>query len=263
MANTLGVTRRDLAGQVTRVVETMICAANDIGGPNGVGQVAKDLHECGYLGKVFAGLHDAWTVQSMGSGPNRKYPKVDDVVRTDYLTILARIALYDPSVFVNLMSSSGNLPEVWGWLSTEWFRHFDCMANIDRQKLSCLALTRLVELPSPMTPLVLEKLQDYFAMWTQVVGEMLSGRDDNGDNLVWLNKGEVDPGEIPEDARKKIQADNDPIHTVNTLDFIKQRLGGLVAQVGGEEAFQANWAVNIDKDVLEGFQMVSVPRVME
>ena len=121
------------------------------------------------------GLHDAWSANQT-VGPDRKYPKADDVVRTDYFTILARIAIADPSVFVTVMSSFGTLSDVWGWLSTEWFRHFDSMANIDRQKLSCLALTRLLELQPPMTPLVLEKLQDYFAMWTQVIGEMLSGK---------------------------------------------------------------------------------------
>lgn len=75
----------------------------------------------------------------------------------------------DPTVFISMIQAVAaghpNPNEIWRWLSTEWFRHFDSMANIDRQKLSCLALTRLLELPAPFTPLILEKLQDYFTMW--------------------------------------------------------------------------------------------------
>jgi len=180
MANLLGVSKRDLAGQVTTIVERLIRAAETLGGSNGVTQIAKDLHECGYMEKIFEGLHDAWSANQT-VGPDRKYPKADDVVRTDYFTIIARITLADPAVFVNVMSSFGSAEQVWGWLSSEWFHHFDSMANIDRQKLSCLALTRMLELPPPILPITLEKLQDYFGMWTQVVGEMISGREDDGE----------------------------------------------------------------------------------
>jgi hypothetical protein len=146
-----------------------------IAGSNGVTQIAKDLHECGFTQKIFEGLHDAWTANQT-TGPDRKYPKTDDVVRTDYFTILARISLADPTVFATVLSSFGILKDVWMWLSMEWFHHFDSMANIDRQKLSCLALTRLLEFESGMTELVLEKLQDYFSMWIQVISEVLTGK---------------------------------------------------------------------------------------
>jgi len=261
MANLLGVSKRQLAGQITTIVENMIRVAEALGGPSGVALIAKDLHECGYSEKIFEGLHDAWQANQT-IGPDRKYPKVDDVVRTDYFTILARIALADPSVFVTLLSSVGNANGVWGWLSTEWFRHFDSMANIDRQKLSCLALTRMLELPPPTTSLVLEKLQDYFAMWTQVVGEMLAGRDDGGDNLVWLsNEGNEYEGSA--DVRKRLHSGSDPVHTVRTFDFVKERLGSVVAMVGGEDNFQNTWMVNVDKDVLDGFRELGTQRELD
>jgi hypothetical protein len=251
MANLLGVKKRDMAGQVTTIVETLIRAAESLGGSQGITLVAKDLHECGYTEKIFEGLHDAWEAHQT-AGPNRRYPKLDDVVETDYFTILARLALADPNVFVTIMSSVGNADEVWRWLSTEWFRHFDSMANIDRQKLSCLALTRLLELPPPMTPIILERLQDYFAMWTSVVTEMSTGRDDGGDNLIWLTS-EGNEYEGPEDVRKRLHSAGDAVHTVHTFNFVKERLQGVVSASGGDEAFQANFLVNIDKDVLDGF----------
>jgi hypothetical protein len=258
MTNLLGVTKRELAGLVTTVAENMIRAAEALGGSNGVAQIAKDLHECGYTEKIFEGLRDAWEAHQT-TGPGRKYPKLDDVVETDYFTILARLALADPSIFVSIMSSIGDVAEVWRWLSTEWFSHFDSMANIDRQKLSCLAITRLLELPLPITPAILERLQDYFAMWTTVISEMIGGRDDGGDNLIWLTN-EGNEYEGPEDVRKRLHAASDPVHTIHTFNFVKERLGQLVAVCGGEEAFQRDWVVNVDKDVLVGFQALGTKK---
>lgn len=265
MRNILGVSKRELAGLVTTVVENMIRAAEALGGSDGVTLIAKDLHESGYSEKIFEGLHDAW-VANQTVGPDRKYPKADDVVRTDYFTILARIAMADPSVFITMVQAVGsghpNPNEIWGWLSTEWFRHFDSMANIDRQKLSCLALTRLLELPPPINTLILGKLQDYFAMWTQCIEEMLAGREDGGDNLVWLSN-EGNEFESAEDVRKRLHNGGDPVHTVHTPSFVKERLNGVVAMVGGEEAFQNMWMVNVDKDVLEGFKQLGTQREVD
>ncbi|RDW82682.1 ARM repeat-containing protein [Coleophoma cylindrospora] len=260
MTNLLGVTKRELAGLVTTIVENMIRFAQELGGSNGVTLIVKDLHECGYTEKIFEGLKDAWEAHQT-SGPNRKYPKLDDVVETDYFTILARIALADPAIFTQTISSIGDVEEAWNWLSMEWFRHFDSMANIDRQKLSCLALTRLLELPSPMTSLVLTRLQDYFAMWTSVIGEMMAGRDDGGDNLIWLSN-EGNEYEAPEDVRKRVFAANDPVHLVHSFDFVKARLQQLVSSCGGEQEFQQNWTSNVDVDVIKGFQELGVPREM-
>jgi hypothetical protein len=252
MTNLLGVTKRELAGLVTRIVENLIRAAESLGGSNGVTQIAKDLHESGYAERIFEGLRDAWEAHQT-AGPNRRYPKLDDVVETDYFTILARLALADPEVFMTMIGSGQNLGETWEWLSTEWFHQFDSMANIDRQKLSCLALTRLLEIPPPTTSIILRRLQDYFAMWTSVIGEMIGGRDDGGDNLVWLeNEGHEFEG--PEDIRARLHAASDPVHTIHTFEFVKERLGRVVTVCGGEEAFQREYAVNVDSDVITGFQ---------
>ncbi|EHL02157.1 putative Importin-11 [Glarea lozoyensis 74030] len=242
MTSLLGVKKRELAGLVTSIVEGIIRAAEKLGGAEGVRLVAKDLFEAGIIEKVISGLRNAWEAHQT-VGPERKYPKLDDVVETDYFTILARLALADPAIFTSILSMVGNASEVWSWLGTEWFQHFDSMANIDRQKLSCLALTRLLELPAPMNVLALDKLQDYFAMWTSVVSEMSTGRDDAGDNLIW-GPSEGNEFEGPEDARKRINSSSDPVHSVHTFDFIKERLGQFVNSCGGEESFQVNFAVN-------------------
>ncbi|KAH8679958.1 armadillo-type protein [Tricladium varicosporioides] len=254
MANLLGTKRREMAGQVTTIVENMIRAAAEFGGDSGVALIARDLYDCGYTEKIFAGLRDAWEAHQT-TGPSRRYPKLDDVVETDYFTILARFSLSDPNVLISIMSSVGDAAEIWRWLSTEWFRHFDSMANIDHQKLSCLALTRLLELPLPMMSIILERLQDYFAMWTSVISEMMTGRDDLGDNLIWqVGELTATEGESPEIYRKRLHGYKDPVHSVHTFVFVKEILSKVVAACGGEEAFQREFASNVDKDVLLGFQ---------
>ncbi len=258
MTTLLGTTKRELAGQVTAIVERMIRAAESLGAQQGVSVITKDLFESGYTEKIMEGLRDAWDAHQT-VGPDRRYPKLDDVVETDYFTILARIALADPSNFINLLSSVGSVDSTWSWLSNEWFQHFDSMANTDRQKLSCLALTRLLELPPPMTHFVLQRLQDYFTMWTSVVAEMQDGRDDGGDNLIWQDPENHDY-ESPEDVRKRLQSGADPVHKIHTLQFINERLQQVIAVCGGEEAFQRDWAANVDRDVLEEFKMVSAGR---
>jgi hypothetical protein len=258
MASILGVSKRDLAGQVTTIVENMILAAQNLGNANGVALIAKDLHESGYTEKILEGLHNAWEANNT-VGPSRKYPKVDDVVRTDYFTVLGRIAFGNPAAFVTMLSTVGNVDEVWRWLSMEWFRHFDSMANIDRQKLSCLALTCLLEQELLITP---DKLQDYFAMWTMVIGEMISGRDDGGDNLVW-EPTQGNEYEGPEEVRRRLHGDRDPVHTIHTFQFVQQRLGALVELAGGQDAFEKHWLVNVDKDVLDGYKNLGVQREVD
>lgn len=261
MANVLGVSKRDLAGLVTSVVEHMIRAAETLGGANGVAAVAKDLLESGFIEKLLSGLHEAWEAHQT-TGPGRRYPKLDDVVETDYFTILARLALGDPATFVHAISSVGPLEAVWPWLSAEWFRHFDSMANPDRQKLSCLALTRMLELPPPMTGLVLGCLQDYFGMWTSVVGELMDGWTDGRDGLMWTAEGLAGPSEweSEEDGRTRVLERGDVVHTVHALVFVKERLGMLMGSVGGEEAFHREWLANVDADVVKAFQTLGQVR---
>lgn len=258
MTNLLGVTKRDLAGLVTSIIENLILAAEKLGGENGIKIIVKDLFESGYTEKVIEGLHDAYEAHQT-VGTTKRYPKLDDVVETDFFTVLARILLASPETFITFLSSIGDLEQTWAWLSTEWFRHFDSMANINRQKLSCLALTRLLELPAPTNQLVLTKLQDYFAMWTSVVSEMQDGRDDGGDSLIWDDTGinEGVEGETKEDARKRVQSTRDLVHRVHTYGYVKERLAALVGACGGEEIFKNRWTVDVDSDVLAGFRALA------
>jgi len=128
--------------------------------------------------------------------------------------------------------------------------------HIERQKLYLLGLTRLLELPSPVQELVLSKLQQYFDMWINVISELQDGVVNGTDTLIW---GPLEPTEY--DTPKTIAESNmsakDPIHTVHAFDFVKLRLQDLVNRVGGEQAFQEQWAANVDKDILDKFQQMA------
>jgi len=41
------------------------------------------------------------------------------------------------------------------------------------------------------------------------------------------------------------------------------RLQDLIRRTGGEQAFEAEWAVNVDKEVLAGFRQLSQPGLPE
>lgn len=257
MTSLLGTTKRELSGLVVSIVERMIRTAENLGGANGVAAIGATMMEAGFISKVMDGLHDAWEAHQT-TGPNKKYAKLDDVVETDYWVVLSRFALGDPNTFFTILQAARvgkgeSIEQTWDWVSTEWFQHMDCMANIERQKLSCLALTRLFDM-SPLPPCLLNRLQDYFSMWTSLISELQEDSDDLGsDNVVWIPPSEPYPYETHADIRTRTFLEQDPVHSVNSLAYIKEKLQKLVGVVGGEVAFKENWASNVDQDVLREF----------
>ncbi|KAK4242691.1 armadillo-type protein [Achaetomium macrosporum] len=262
LAKTLDSERRDQSQLGAKSMELVIRMAEDLGGAQGVSVVVQDLLEIDVLRSILEGLHSAWEA-SQTTGPNRKQSKINTIKETDYFALLARIALTDPGVLVTMLTSFGSpVEQVWSWLSTQWFANFDCMGDIEREKLSCLALTRLWELPNPMQDLVLGRLQDYLSMWTSVVTELADGTNGKTpgeqDSLVWTEIGSYEY-DTPLDVQERQCAFKDPVHRVVTYEFARARLEAMVQRVGGEQAFEAEWAVNVDREVLTGFQRLSQP----
>ncbi|KAL2174760.1 armadillo-type protein [Thermothelomyces heterothallicus CBS 202.75] len=274
---------RDQSHVGAKSIELVVRVAEELGGVQGVSVVVQDLLETNVLHTMLEGLHSAWEA-GQTTGPKRKQSKISTVKETAYFAILARIALADPALLVSMLTSFGSpIDQVWSWLSTQWFANFDCMGDVEREKLSCLALTRLWELPDQqMQELVLSRLQDYLSMWTSVITELADGGAQPPpaaaaaaaageaappgppplgahDTLVWT--GEL-PGyeyDTPLDVAEREFAAKDPVHCVVTYEFVRARLADMVQRVGGEQAFEANWAVNVDREVLAGFQRLSQP----
>ncbi|KAI9172163.1 Importin-11 [Paramyrothecium foliicola] len=252
LSTTLDSKSREQVRLSTVCIEYLIRAAVELGGPSGVSIIIQDMIETGFMKKILENLHDAWEAHQT-TGPNRRISKLNTVTEGDYFAILARLALAEPTVFTQMLTTFGNLDQVWTWLSAEWFDHLSSMDHPERQKLYLMGLTRLLELPSPMQELVLGKLQDYFTMWTNVIAELQGGVANGSDSLIW---GELEATEYdtPKSIAERTMTSKDPVHSVHAFAFVQARLQDAVGRVGGEAAFQEQWAVNVDTDVLARYQ---------
>lgn len=256
----LNGTLREQIGLTIKYTESFIRLAHELGGNPGLQLVVQDMMSVGFLPRIFEDIHDAFEAHQT-SGPKKKQPRVGPHVLTDYFVILSRIAVLGPELFVEVLSALGPLEPVWNWLSTEWFSSFDNIADIDRKKLGLLALTRLLEVPQPMQGLVLIKLQDYFSMWTSVLVQVMADPAENPgvDMLVFTSEPEANEWDTPRDVRERALFASDPVKRINSLHFVKESLENLIQRVGGNQEFQNNWAINVDKEVLVAFYEVDKP----
>lgn len=243
---------REQGKSAARCIELIIRAAEQLGGTKGVSVIVQDLLETGFLNKILERLHDAWEARQT-TGPNRKVAKINVVTEGDYFAILSRLALADPAVFVNMLASFGSLDQqVWPWLAGEWFAYMESWDVTEHKKLTLMGLSRLVELPPPVQDLVLGKLQDYMALWADTVAELQGGVADGDDCLVW-EPAEASEYDTPRSVRERELAENDPVHRVVAKHFVRERLQDLVQRAGGEQKFQEEWLVNVDKEVVQKF----------
>lgn len=238
----------------TYSIEYLIRGAVELGGRDGVSLILSDMVESGFMRKIMTNLHNAWEAKQT-TGPNRKVPKLNTVTEGHYFAILARLALSEPSLFVEMLAGFGELSQIWAWLSSSWFSYTLDMDDVARQKLYLLALSRLLELPSPMQELALAKLQDYFSMWTSVIMEIQGGVVHGADSLIWAEVGPQDY-DTQKSIKEREVVTKDPVHSVHALAFVKMRLEDVVARVGGEGPFAEIWTVNVDQDVLQKFQQM-------
>ena len=275
----------ELVHAASTSIQNVIRSGEMLGGETGVASIVSDLVRVGLLPRILERLHAAWEAHQ-STGPNAKSSPIKPTTQVEYVLILSRIALGDPNAILNLLASlplpsGGGVPQlteatsganveaIWPWLATEWFGSLDSMGNPEHQKVACLALTRLFEVQRPVgagssagqfSDLVLGRLQDYLSMWTSAVVDA-QGDATKPDCYVWP-EGAPAPTEYdtPLMTAESALAAKDPLHTQTTHAFIMARLMDMIARVGGEAAFNDNWLVNVDRDVLAGFQGLTTPR---
>lgn len=255
LSSALNSKSREQVRLATVCIEYLIRAAADLGGTNGISVIIQDMVDIGFMQKIMENLRDAWEAHQT-TGPNKKVGKLSTVTQGDYFAVLARLALAEPALFAQLLASFGPLHEVWGWLSAEWFSYIHGMDHPERQKLYLLGLSRLLELPSPIQELVLGKLQDYFEMWAAVLAELQEGVP-NGPDMLIMEEEEVTEYDTPKSIAERQMKAKDPIHTVHAASFVREILQNLVGRLGGEVAFQEQWAANVDADVIAKFQKMA------
>ncbi|KAI1109387.1 putative importin 11 [Nemania sp. NC0429] len=235
----------------TRYIETTIRLSHQLGGDGGFKLLMQDMMETSFFKQLLEGVHDAYEAHKT-SGPKRKKSRLSPVHLTSCFTILSRIAVIDPSALVAMIGALGPVESVWSWLSVEWFSCFDSIAEPDRLKLNLLGLTRLLELPQPMAGLVVGNLQDYLSMWTSVICQLWDDDKPGFDGLYTTEKPPPTEWDTHKDVVERDLYITDPVRTVLSYGFVKERLQGL-AQGVGEQTLQ-EWLANVDKDVLAGFQ---------
>ncbi|KAL1846113.1 hypothetical protein Plec18167_003396 [Paecilomyces lecythidis] len=261
-------TTRQRLGIVPRLVEMLIRSVERVDGGSEAGYnvVAKSLIDSRFLSSLLEGLHSAHEA-SQQTGPNRKSPAVYGVVETDYLSVLARLALANPKVFISAVSAATGQPEesCLSWILTEWFFHYDNIGSASQKKLHALALTQLLSLNTPEAPppaYLLNNLQSYLTTWTDIITELAEGTAEEpndprgGDYLIYWNNAETAPyheNEPPESLRRRDYESSDVIHRINIRDFVRQRLQAVILACGGEQQFQEAWLINVDREVVAAF----------
>ncbi|EFX03642.1 importin [Grosmannia clavigera kw1407] len=258
LACAMETTRTEQVQEAAAVMRHLVQEAQVLGGSEGVSLIVQDLRETGFLERMLKRIHGAWEAHQ-STGPKAKQSPIGPTTEIQYYSILGWVALADPRVFVqSILCSTNDAASVWSWLGAEWFGIFEMMGSSEHLKLSCLGLTRLCELAEPMQGLVLGRLQDYFSMWTSTVADA-QGDATQPDCYVWDGPPTTEY-DTPLQTAENALAAKEPVHTERTFDFVLLRLQSLVAQCGGEQQFEAEWAVNVDVDVLAGFRELSQPR---
>nr|KMM70088.1 KapH [Coccidioides posadasii RMSCC 3488] len=236
--------------------------------------IAESFVSSSFLRTLLAGLNDAHEA-SFSTGPNKKYSPIDGVAETDHFSVLARLALANPGVFMSAVrAATYPVPEeqTLKWILEEWFFHFDGIGDIATKKLHTLALTHLLSINGPSSPppaYLLNNLQSYLSIWTDVITELADDGDNMGgqagDYLVNFNssstynpEGKYQENEPPETTRRRVWTLADPIHQINIRDYVTEHLRALVEVCGGIDRFREEWLVNVDKEVVNEFAKLGV-----
>ncbi|KAL4939846.1 hypothetical protein BDV06DRAFT_197914 [Aspergillus oleicola] len=269
---------RQRGGYVPRLVELAIRAADTVdgGSENTYRVLISSLLDSSLLTSLLEGLHSAYEA-SQTTGPNKKQTNIYGSIETDYFSVLARLALAHPTLFVPGITAAFSpdravadnpqaQEQLLTWLLTEWFFHYDNIGTAMQKKLHALALTQLLTLNGPNTQpptYILNHLQSYLNVWTDIITELAEGTTEGdpsdprgGDYLVFWNNagtGVYDETEPPENTRKREWETSDIVHKTNIRDFVRERLHSLIVGCGGEQRFQEDWLVNVDREVVGAF----------
>lgn len=178
--------KREVAGSVLSIVELAIRSALELGGQDSLVTLTSQLLHSNFLQTMLSGLRGAHQAHE-GSGPNRSKTWLDILVETDYLSILSRLALSSPSLFIDATKAAApdeQFDTFVEWLLREWFRHLDNISHPEKKKLNTLALTALLQTGQSW---ILGHLQDLMAVWTEVVLELYDDDSADHDCLIYTD----------------------------------------------------------------------------
>ncbi|KAL8994224.1 MAG: hypothetical protein Q9169_005740 [Polycauliona sp. 2 TL-2023] len=250
--------KRQVAGLVLSIVELLMRSALDLGGIEGLTSFTTRLLEMNILQTIMGGLRGAYEAHQT-TGPNRAKVWLDVLIETDHFSILARLALTSPNFFINAIKAAtpdDSFETTISWVLSEWFQHLDNISHPEKKKLNCLAVTALLQTGQPW---ILVHLQELMTVWTEVVVELYDDDERKDDCLVYRDTGAIHGAdEAAEQAGSRKSMYADPVHRHDLKCFICEHLQLAITASGGNDAFQNQWVVNVDKDVLQEFSKLGV-----
>jgi hypothetical protein len=261
-----GGMKREAVGVDLAVIDLFLQAAYAHGGVDAITELTKVMVETNVLGVILGGIKEAYEA-GRTTGPHKKTTEIYGLVETDHFTLLARIMFASPQLFEEALSATtvaGSLDSnTREWVLKQLFSHFEDIGSPDKKKLVCLAITNLLDLAPQEW--VMNSLQDMIIIWTDVITECCEGYEEDGpgggkDTLVYHDPDGLkgpDP-ESPESERRRNMTFSDPVHRLDIKVVVREKLQRAIEVCGGNEAFQRDWLVNVDADVIKSFGTLGV-----
>ncbi|KAI0660923.1 ARM repeat-containing protein [Cubamyces menziesii] len=187
--------------------------------------------------------------------------KLPTPVLTEYVYVLARIALADKQLFLQLVSATAaaqNVKEerIWEPIMNQWWNRFDNMSEPRARKLTAMGVANLV---STGRPEVLDRLSTEICnLWLDVFGEIKEAQDNSGTGapltLYWDKPFEdvyTDTEGTLEHERRKAAFENDPVRTTPLTGFIAARMHEAELVCGGGTELQTRYLAKADPLLLK------------
>ncbi|KAG0325096.1 hypothetical protein BGZ99_001062 [Dissophora globulifera] len=180
--------------------------------------------------------------------------KDTNVVLTQYLCFLARLAVEDSGYLSNVVNNAGRQfgqPGLLSMLLDLWMEKFDNVSHPKHRKLHAMGLTAMMRTSDPS---VLAQLPRLVGIWGDVLNEV--NENGTGDSLVYWREAQDDEDDTSEETaevlRRRELLKQDPVHTTNLAHYVKASIAECERLNGGAEAFQQQWLSKVDPLMLEG-----------
>lgn len=174
--------------------------------------------------------------------------KESNVVLTQYLCFMARLAVEDSAYLSNAVNSVGQQfgqPSLLPMLIDLWMEKFDNVSHPKHRKLHAMGLTAMMRTTNAA---VLEYLPRLVCIWGDVLNEV--NENGTGDSLVYWRETQDDEDDNSEETaeviRRRDLLKRDPVHTTNLAQYVKASIGECERLNGGAEAFQQQWLSKVD-----------------
>ncbi|KAF9169445.1 Importin-11 [Mortierella sp. AD011] len=176
-----------------------------------------------------------------------------NVVLTQYLSFLARLAIDDSGYLSNVINNTGlqfGQARLLHLLLDFWMEKFDNVSHPKHRKLHAMGLTAMMRTSDPSA---LELLPRLVAIWGDVLNEV--NENGSGDSLVYWRETQDDEDDTSEETaeviRRRELLKRDPVHTTNLAHYVKASIVECERLNGGAEPFQQQWLSRVDPLMLE------------